>query len=147
MAMVLRVGQRSPAVGVAPTRLASSELRKSRNERRQSHGLASCSSTLQPGGWFDGLTRSAAGLSFHSSVARSLRAGGPSTGRVQPTRMMFERFTEKAIKVVMLAQEEARRLGHNFVGTEQARNYFARICTPCSDLGGLAASQRRAARA
>ena len=34
-------------------------------------------------------------------------------------RTMFERFTEKAIKVIMLAQEEARRLGHNFVGTEQ----------------------------
>jgi ATP-dependent Clp protease ATP-binding subunit ClpC len=32
---------------------------------------------------------------------------------------MFERFTEKAIKVIMLSQEEARRLGHNFVGTEQ----------------------------
>ena len=32
---------------------------------------------------------------------------------------MFERFTEMAIKVIMLAQEEARRLGHNFVGTEQ----------------------------
>lgn len=32
-----------------------------------------------------------------------------------------QRFTEKAIKVVMLAQEEARRLGHNFVGTEQVR--------------------------
>jgi len=32
---------------------------------------------------------------------------------------MFEKFTEKAIKVVMLSQEEARRLGHNFVGTEQ----------------------------
>ena len=32
---------------------------------------------------------------------------------------MFERFTEKAIKVIMLAQEEARRIGHNFVGTEQ----------------------------
>lgn len=32
---------------------------------------------------------------------------------------MFERFTEKAIKAIMLAQEEARRLGHNFVGTEQ----------------------------
>jgi len=29
---------------------------------------------------------------------------------------MFERFTEKAIKVILLAQEEARRLGHNFVG-------------------------------
>ena len=34
-------------------------------------------------------------------------------------QIMFERFTEKAIKVIMLAQEEARRLGHNFVGTEQ----------------------------
>src|SRR4028119_177773 len=32
---------------------------------------------------------------------------------------MFERFTEEAIKVIMLSQEEARRLGHNFVGTEQ----------------------------
>ncbi|PMB26421.1 ATP-dependent Clp protease ATP-binding subunit [Fischerella thermalis] len=32
---------------------------------------------------------------------------------------MFEHFTSEAIKVVMLAQEEARRLGHNFVGTEQ----------------------------
>jgi ATP-dependent Clp protease ATP-binding subunit ClpA len=32
---------------------------------------------------------------------------------------MFEHFTEKAIKVIMLAQEESRRLGHNFVGTEQ----------------------------
>ena len=32
---------------------------------------------------------------------------------------MFERFTEKAIKAIMLAQEEARRLGHNFVETEQ----------------------------
>lgn len=31
---------------------------------------------------------------------------------------MFERFTEKAIKVIMLAQEEARKLGHNYVGTE-----------------------------
>ncbi len=28
-------------------------------------------------------------------------------------------MVSQAIKVVMLAQEEARRLGHNFVGTEQ----------------------------
>merc|ERR1712032_270885 len=34
-------------------------------------------------------------------------------------KLMFERFTEKAIKVIMLGQEESRRLGHNFVGTEQ----------------------------
>ena len=44
----------------------------------------------------------------------------PSRGGVRlVTKAMFERFTEKAIKVVMLAQEESRRLGHNFVGTEQ----------------------------
>jgi len=33
-------------------------------------------------------------------------------------KMMFERFNEKAIKSVMLAQEESRRLKHNFVGVE-----------------------------
>nr|BBA19048.1 ATP-dependent clp protease ATP binding subunit [Heterosigma akashiwo] len=32
---------------------------------------------------------------------------------------MFERFTEKALRVILLAQEESRRTGHNFVGTEQ----------------------------
>ena len=32
---------------------------------------------------------------------------------------MFEKFTTEAIKVMMLAQDESRRLGHNFVGTEQ----------------------------
>jgi ATP-dependent Clp protease ATP-binding subunit ClpC len=34
-------------------------------------------------------------------------------------KIMFEKFTEGAIKVIMLSQEEARRMGHNFVGTEQ----------------------------
>lgn len=32
---------------------------------------------------------------------------------------MFEHFTEKAVTVIRLAQEEARSLGHNFIGTEQ----------------------------
>lgn len=32
---------------------------------------------------------------------------------------MFEHFTNTAIAVIMKAQEEARGLGHNFVGTEQ----------------------------
>ncbi len=32
---------------------------------------------------------------------------------------MFEYFTDKAVRAVMLAQEETRRLGHNLVGTEQ----------------------------
>src|SRR5215471_11559119 len=31
---------------------------------------------------------------------------------------MFERFTDKARRVVVLAQEEARRLGHTYIGTE-----------------------------
>uniref|UniRef100_A0A0C9QSS8 TSA: Wollemia nobilis Ref_Wollemi_Transcript_11279_3622 transcribed RNA sequence n=1 Tax=Wollemia nobilis TaxID=56998 RepID=A0A0C9QSS8_9CONI len=55
---------------------------------------------------------------FHRAVAAaiSLPIGKASKGVVV---CMFERFTEKAIKVIMLAQEEARRLGHNFVGTEQ----------------------------
>lgn len=58
------------------------------------------------------------GQTLHSKVAAatSVRRGRGSRGVV---KAMFERFTEKAIKVIMLAQEEARRLGHNFVGTEQ----------------------------
>jgi ATP-dependent Clp protease ATP-binding subunit ClpA len=31
---------------------------------------------------------------------------------------MFERFTERARKVVVLAQEEARNFNHNYIGTE-----------------------------
>ena len=31
---------------------------------------------------------------------------------------MFERFTERARQVVVLAQEEARILKHNYIGTE-----------------------------
>jgi len=32
---------------------------------------------------------------------------------------MFQHFTDRAVKAIMLAQEETRRLGHNLVGTEQ----------------------------
>jgi ATP-dependent Clp protease ATP-binding subunit ClpC len=31
---------------------------------------------------------------------------------------MFERFTDRARRVVVLAQEEARKLNHNYLGTE-----------------------------
>ena len=31
---------------------------------------------------------------------------------------MFERFTEPSRRVVVLAQEEARMLDHNYIGTE-----------------------------
>jgi ATP-dependent Clp protease ATP-binding subunit ClpC len=33
-------------------------------------------------------------------------------------RSMFERFTDRARRVVVLAQEEARMLNHNYIGTE-----------------------------
>lgn len=51
---------------------------------------------------------------------------------------MYERFTEKAIKVIMLAQEEARRMGHNFVGTEQI------LLGLCGEGTGIAARVLRA---
>lgn len=58
---------------------------------------------------------------FHSKVFSQMGISRAKSGRGSRcvTKAMFERFTEKAIKVIMLAQEEARRLGHNFVGTEQ----------------------------
>ncbi|PIA26079.1 hypothetical protein AQUCO_10000031v1 [Aquilegia coerulea] len=59
------------------------------------------------------------GLDFHSKVAASMNVPRNKRGSRCVVNAMFERFTEKAIKVIMLAQEEARRLGHNFVGTEQ----------------------------
>ena len=40
-----------------------------------------------------------------------------SEGIVNPNPM-FERFTNRARRVVVLAQEEARRLRHNYIGTE-----------------------------
>jgi ATP-dependent Clp protease ATP-binding subunit ClpC len=43
----------------------------------------------------------------------------PDRAAREQNPIMFEHFTSEAIKVIMLAQEEARRLGHNFVGTEQ----------------------------
>ncbi|XP_047310800.1 ATP-dependent Clp protease ATP-binding subunit ClpA homolog CD4B, chloroplastic [Impatiens glandulifera] len=58
------------------------------------------------------------GVDFHYKVAVAISVRRGKASRVSP-KAMFERFTEKAIKVIMLAQEEARRLGHNFVGTEQ----------------------------
>ena len=58
------------------------------------------------------------GETLHSKVAAATFVRRPRGCRFVP-KAMFERFTEKAIKVIMLAQEEARRLGHNFVGTEQ----------------------------
>ncbi|KAG7560146.1 ATPase AAA-type core [Arabidopsis thaliana x Arabidopsis arenosa] len=55
---------------------------------------------------------------FLVKFKRAISSRREKASRCVP-KAMFERFTEKAIKVIMLSQEEARRLGHNFVGTEQ----------------------------
>ncbi|RRT72695.1 hypothetical protein B296_00025513 [Ensete ventricosum] len=62
------------------------------------------------------LARSACGLHYVVSGYVSNQQG---KGRRRVTVAMLDLFTEKAMKVIMLAQEEARWLGHKFVGTEQ----------------------------
>ncbi|KAK9274248.1 hypothetical protein L1049_019062 [Liquidambar formosana] len=57
------------------------------------------------------------GHDFHSKVASAISVWRRKAKRCAPMAM-FELFTQEAIKVVMLGQEEARRLGQNFVGTE-----------------------------
>uniref|UniRef100_A0ACD5X9A3 Uncharacterized protein n=1 Tax=Avena sativa TaxID=4498 RepID=A0ACD5X9A3_AVESA len=62
------------------------------------------------------------GFGFGPSPSSSSTPGSSSSSRGRRrlvTRAMFERFTEKAIKVIMLAQEESRRLAHPTVGSEQ----------------------------
>ncbi len=53
------------------------------------------------------------------SDTRSIFSIEPYQSRRNQTIAMFERFTVEAIKIILLAQVEARRLGHNLVGTEQ----------------------------
>jgi len=57
------------------------------------------------------------GASMAGSVTGTL-AARTNGSAASSMGMMFERFNEKAIKAVMMAQEESRRLGHNYVGTE-----------------------------
>jgi Clp amino terminal domain, pathogenicity island component len=42
----------------------------------------------------------------------------PARAEVRMRRLVFERFTDRARRVVVLAQEEARSFGHNHIGTE-----------------------------
>jgi hypothetical protein len=52
------------------------------------------------------------------SVRLVLWAGGQVLLNGARRRSMFERFTDRARRVVVLAQEEARLLDHNYIGTE-----------------------------
>jgi len=54
-----------------------------------------------------------------SSMAGSVTsAAAPARSGLGSMSMMFEKFNERALKAVCNAQEESRRLGHNFVSTE-----------------------------
>src|SRR5437588_1293412 len=60
-----------------------------------------------------------------NGVARRAVSPDPGTGRLNSTtptfweaHLLFERFTDRARRVVVLAQEEARLLNHNYIGTE-----------------------------
>jgi Caspase domain/Clp amino terminal domain, pathogenicity island component len=55
--------------------------------------------------------------STSEEAAAEQQFGEQQTGETKA--IGYERFTEKAIRVVRLAEKEARRLGHNFVGSEQ----------------------------
>jgi len=57
------------------------------------------------------------GSSMAGRVVSASPSSSGSSGAASMS-MMFERFNEKAIKAVMMAQEESRRLGHDYVGTE-----------------------------
>jgi Clp amino terminal domain, pathogenicity island component len=47
---------------------------------------------------------------------------------------MFERFTDEARHVVVQAQEEARRLGHNYIGCEHLLLAAARSSEPAAEI-------------
>ncbi len=47
-----------------------------------------------------------------------MRPAPIEAGRGSVPGWVFERFTERARKVLVLGQEEARLLSHNFIGTE-----------------------------
>jgi len=71
--------------------------------------------------WSSASVSSSSSSFLGSSLAGSVTVAAPPLGAtpgLSSMTMMFERFNEKAIKAVMMAQEESRRLGHNYVGTE-----------------------------
>jgi hypothetical protein len=57
------------------------------------------------------------GTSRPAGVRQLVRRWRPR-GRQEGGGRMFERFTDRARRVVVLAQEEARFLNHNYIGTE-----------------------------
>ena len=89
-------------------------------QRAQQKQQLSAFSGFRQAGVVDVLGSRPRAATLQAAVQRSI---GASRGRGtrQVTHAMFERFTEKAIKVVMLAQEEARRLGTFLLYKQKAR--------------------------
>eukprot|EP00930_Biecheleria_cincta_P102775 TRINITY_DN945_c0_g2_i2.p1 TRINITY_DN945_c0_g2~~TRINITY_DN945_c0_g2_i2.p1 ORF type:complete len:601 (-),score=121.51 TRINITY_DN945_c0_g2_i2:178-1980(-) len=55
------------------------------------------------------------GASMPVSVAFAAEPAGPGPSSM---KMIYERLNSSSLKAVMMAREESRRLGHNFIGTE-----------------------------
>ena len=81
-----------------------------------SRDVESVSAWLAPKLSRSSTVRDAKGTSMRSRIPLAVRLK-KATARVQP-KGMFNRFTDLAIRAVNLAQEEARLLRHNYVGTE-----------------------------
>lgn len=66
-----------------------------------------------------GNTRQRPGVVHSESTAgREVTKVVPKSDPASKGELMFERFTDRARRVVVLAQEEARALNHNYIGTE-----------------------------
>lgn len=69
---------------------------------------------------FRSVTAEETGEGTADSPRRKVRPISPTAEYSWPSvTPQFGQFKDSAIRVVMLAQEEARRLGHNYVGSEQ----------------------------
>eukprot|EP00435_Cladocopium_sp_Y103_P070703 s462_g35.t2 len=88
--------------------------------RRAEKVVRACGTwSVSSGGGITSSSSSFMGSSMAGSVTGPVATPSNSSGSaLSSMSMMFERFNEKAIKAVMMAQEESRRLGHNYVGTE-----------------------------
>mmetsp|Transcript_12057 Transcript_12057/g.32556 ORF Transcript_12057/g.32556 Transcript_12057/m.32556 type:complete len:1068 (-) Transcript_12057:70-3273(-) len=105
----------SAAVPLRSVRKAIKVLRG--NVGRVSSGAPGASCVGAQNGCVSASTSSFLGSSLAGRV--TVAAAPPRAGAtIASMSMMFERFSQSAIKVVMVAQEEAKRLGHNYVGTE-----------------------------
>ena len=108
------------AVGAVPARSAAGACCRGRAVRRNAratlsnstHALHALPSLSRGGSSLHGSRASAAWgsrLSLSVSSAATLRR--TASRGFQPVRAVFEKFTERAIKAVMLAQQEAKNLG------------------------------------